>query len=386
MMLRFIKILIISACGLYTLSGCIDPFYPDIEEYENVLVVDGLITDEDAVYVVRLSRTLHFDDIYKKPVPGAVVQVTDDIGNLYTFTEVSPGTYLSDPAQFTAQTGRKYKLLVETTDGSRYESDFEEMKKAPEIDSLHWQYKEKPSLDPDNPVKGIEILVNTHDPENKTRYYSWNWYETWEFYTPYHKDTIPSHCWKYDSCKVIQIGSTDHLTEDILENFPLYYISENTNRLSVRYSVLVKQYSLTKEAFNYWSRIRETNENTGTLFDPIPTQVEGNIKDIGNPDKPVLGYFQASAVTSRRIFISRSELMVHKLFISSGFEYCESEMCSDTLGAPIPCYFDAVENYGWVVYFQEVSGSYVYAYLTNSVACYDCSVNGSPVRPDFWTD
>ncbi len=385
-MIRYLKILIFSALTLFMLYGCIDPFYPDIEEYENVLVVDGLITDENVAYQVRLSRTLHFDDIDKKPVPGAVVQVIDDLGNTYMFTEVTSGTYRSDPNEFVGRSGRKYKLLIETTDGNKYESAFEELKKIPDIDSIHWQYKEKPSIDPDNPVKGIEILVDTHDPENKTRYYSWNWYETWEFLTPYQKDTLPSHCWKYDSSRVIQIGSTDHLTEDILQNYPLYYISGSTNRLARRYSVLVKQYSLTKEAFNYWSRIKETNENTGTLFDAIPTQVTGNITDLSNPDKPVLGYFQASAVTSRRIFIDRSELMVHKLYVSGGFDYCESQMFTDTLGTPRPSYLGPVENEGWIIYYQEVSGNDINTYLTNSVACCDCSVSGSPVRPDFWTD
>jgi hypothetical protein len=385
-MIRYLKILIFSALTLFMLYRCIDPFYPDIQEYENVLVVDGLITDENMVYQVRLSRTLHFDDIDKKPVPDAVVQVIDDLGNTYMFTEVTSGTYQSDPNEFAGRSGRKYKLLIETTDGNKYESAFEELKKIPDIDSIHWQYKEKPSIDPNNPVKGIEILVDTHDPENKTRYYSWNWYETWEFLTPYQKDTLPSHCWKYDSCRVIQIGSTDHLTEDILQNYPLYYISGSTNRLARRYSVLVKQYSLTKEAFNYWSRIKETNENTGTLFDAIPTQVTGNITDLSNPDKPVLGYFQASAVTSSRIFIDRSELMVHKLFVSGGYDYCESQMFTDTLNTPRPDYLDLLENYGWVIYYQEVSGNDINTYLTNSIACCDCSVSGSPVRPDFWTD
>lgn len=385
-MTRYFKILIFSFIALLTLVRCIDPFYPDIEKYENVLVVDGLITNENIAYQVKISRTRQFEDIDKKPVPNAVVQVVDDLGNTYNFTENVPGTYRSYPDEFTGQIGRKYKLLIETSDGNMYESSFEELKNVPDIDSIHWKYKEKPSVDPDNPVQGIEILLDTHDPENKTRYYSWDWEETWEFFTPYHKDTIPSHCWDYDSSRVIQVGSTDHLSEDILQNYPLYYISGSTNRLSVRYSVLVNQYSLTAEALDYWSRIKETNENTGTLFDPIPTQVTGNITDINDPDKAVLGYFQASAVTGSRIFIDRSEVIVHKLFVSGGFEYCESVINTDTLGNPRPDYLDMIENYGWVIYYQEVSGPNVYTYLTNSIACFDCSVKGSPIKPDFWID
>ena len=385
-MINYFKILIFLTLTPVIMVRCIEPFYPDIEEYENVLVVDGLITNENMVYQVKLSRTMQFGDINKKPVPGAAVQVVDDLGSTYMFREIKSGTYQSYPEEFVGQTGRKYKLLIETSEGNKYESAFEELKQIPEIDSIHWQYKEKPSTDPDNPVKGIEILVDTHDPENKTRYYSWNWLETWEFFTPYHKDTLPGHCWKYDSSRVIQIGSTDHLTEDILQNYPLYYISGSTNRLSLRYSVLIKQYSLTKEAFNYWSRIKETNENTGTLFDPIPTQVTGNVTDLNDPDKPVLGYFQASAVTTGRIFIDRAELIVYKLFVSDGFDYCESEMYTDTLNTPRPDYLDLVENYGWIVYYQETSGPYVNTYLTNSIACVDCSVSGSPIKPDFWTD
>ena len=385
-MINYFKILIFLTLTPVIMVRCIEPFYPDIEEYENVLVVDGLITNENMVYQVKLSRTMQFGDINKKPVPGAAVQVVDDLGSTYMFREIKSGTYQSYPEEFVGQTGRKYKLLIETSEGNKYESAFEELKQIPEIDSIHWQYKEKPSTDPDNPVKGIEILVDTHDPENKTRYYSWNWLETWEFLTPYHKDTLPGHCWKYDSSRVIQIGSTDHLTEDILQNYPLYYISGSTNRLSLRYSVLIKQYSLTKEAFNYWSRIKETNENTGTLFDPIPTQVTGNVTDLNDPDKPVLGYFQASAVTTGRIFIDRAELIVYKLFVSDGFDYCESEMYTDTLNTPRPDYLDLVENYGWIVYYQETSGPYVNTYLTNSIACVDCSVSGSPIKPDFWTD
>ncbi|UCH14215.1 MAG: DUF4249 domain-containing protein [Bacteroidales bacterium] len=385
-MIKYFKILLYTTLILIIVANCIDPFYPDIEEYENVLVVDGFITNENSVYKVKLSRTQHFDDAENKPVPGAVVQVIDDSGNVYLFRETKTGTYESNPGEFTGQVGRKYKLNIETTDGNKYESGFEGMKNIPEIDSIYWEYKEKPASDVNNPYRGIQILIDTHDPENKTRYYRWSWSETWEFVTPYHKDTLPRHCWKKDSSRVIEISSTDHLTEDIIRNYPLYFISEGTNRLSIRYSILVRQYSLTSDCFNYWSRIRETNENTGTLFDPIPTQVIGNITDLNNPDKPVLGYFQASAVASKRIFIDRSELIALPLSVSSGFEYCESLIVKDSLDNPRPEYLGYVENYGWVIYFQEVSGPILVTYLTNSISCVDCSLTGTPVKPDFWIE
>ena len=66
-MIKYLKILLYSALTLIVVANCIDPFYPDIEEYENVLVVDGFITNENSTYKVKLSRTQRFDDIDKKP-------------------------------------------------------------------------------------------------------------------------------------------------------------------------------------------------------------------------------------------------------------------------------------------------------------------------------
>ncbi|MCK5461651.1 MAG: DUF4249 family protein, partial [Bacteroidales bacterium] len=42
--------------------ACIETFYPDIEEYENILVVDGMVTDENKPCLVRLSRTFSYED------------------------------------------------------------------------------------------------------------------------------------------------------------------------------------------------------------------------------------------------------------------------------------------------------------------------------------
>ena len=40
-----------------TLIKCIDPFYPKLEKFQSLLVVDALLTDEDLPASVRLTRT-----------------------------------------------------------------------------------------------------------------------------------------------------------------------------------------------------------------------------------------------------------------------------------------------------------------------------------------
>ena len=42
--------------------SCVEPFYPEIEAYENILVVDGSITDENRPYLVKLSRSFSYGE------------------------------------------------------------------------------------------------------------------------------------------------------------------------------------------------------------------------------------------------------------------------------------------------------------------------------------
>jgi hypothetical protein len=45
--------------------------------------------------------------------------------------------------------------------------------------------------------------------------------------------------------------------------------------MAVRYSINVRQYGLTKEAYNYWQIIQKSSQQSGSIFDPQPAQVIG---------------------------------------------------------------------------------------------------------------
>ena len=54
-------------------------------------------------------------------------------------------------------------------------------------------------------------------------------------------------------------------------------------------------YSIEEKAFKYWENIKKQIYAEGKLFDPLATQVCGNIKCISDPSRLVLGYFSTSS-------------------------------------------------------------------------------------------
>ncbi len=65
----------------------------------------------------------------------------------------------------------------------------------------------------------------------------------------------------------------------------------------------MKQYGLTQEEFEYWNQLAKSTERTGSLFDPQPSSVTGNIKSQGDPSEMVFGYFSAANRQDERIFV-----------------------------------------------------------------------------------
>ena len=242
---------------LILLNGCIVQFIPDIEEDKELLVVEGIITDQPEPYTIKLSKSLPLGKRnLAKPVKGYTVTVTDDSGNSYSFNEKAPGTYQSDPGIFVGEVGRKYKLRVNSNSAFNpltYETLPIEMKPVPPIDSLYYEkivIKEKDGLFPAE--EGCQVYLNTHDPDNLCKYFRWEYAETWEFRLPY---PVPNRiCWLYGNSDRINIKNTSVLGEDRIYRYPLNFVTNQTDRLQQKYSMLVNQYSLNEDEYLYWEK------------------------------------------------------------------------------------------------------------------------------------
>jgi len=288
---------------LSSLAGCISPYVPETDEKEELLVVEGIITNQQGINTIKLSRSIPlWKNQGAEPLNGCNVWLSDDLGQIYSLKGTAYGTYITDSATFRGETGRKYTLhiTINTSSGIRnYESFPVEMKPVPPIDTIY--YEKEAHVYQQLDVEGCNIYLDTHDPSGNCKFYRWNYSETWEIRLEH--DAPNKICWRSENCEGIFIKNASLLAENTITRHPVISITDPIDRLTVKYSILVNQYSINEDEYVYWDRLKNTLDQVGGLYDLIPAYIPNNIYCIENPNEKVLGYFSVSAVSSRRLFI-----------------------------------------------------------------------------------
>lgn len=382
------KFLIISCLALVA-SGCKEKFYADIPSpATGYLIAEGIIEiGNPAVTTIRLSRTSALDDPEVQFEDNGTVYIENEYGTKYELRHTDSGRFVSQP--IVLPPGMGYRIHV-FTQGGEYYSGFTEAKISPEIDSLFWAPKND----------GIEIQLNTQDASNKSRYYYWNFVETWQYSAPFYAtekyDTVlnavvprgPADpeiytCWKTMPSTTIAIGSTVKLTRDFLYAHPVAYVSaSNTNKLVQKYSILVKQSVLSAEAYEYLDRMQKNTEKTGTVFDRQPSELRGNIYNATDTTEAVMGFITASSITEKRLFVDRSELPPFR--VTTLYENCIEDTLRSQPSADQLFRYQVYLPTNWVP--LPTSGTFpVFALLYSQNFCVDCrKLGGINQKPSFW--
>lgn len=382
---------------IISVSSCIDPFHLELEDYESLLVVEAMITDEHASHTIKLSRS--YQDVNASPVPvaHAEVSVHDELGVITTFNELEPGSYKSDSTLFTGRIGGTYTLHILTEDGLEYISDRCSMSEVPPIDSIYYELDTDLIENGEVEEEGLRIYLDTDNPDEAGQYFRWEFEEVWKFRVPYpkfHEDlgyreyktkqVENDICWKYEGSKQIYIHSAVNENSEPISRMPIHFIaSDKSNRLLKQYSILVRQYSLSQEEFSFWKNLKEITESGGDIFEKQPFPIEGNIHCTNNAHSKVLGYFQVSAVQNKRMYITKSQ--VNELDLPA-YEYpCERIIYPNrVLHQRL---YDNLLKDGYVLFWVEENDfGLPEKWHFTSTECADCSLTGNPGRPDFWVD
>ena len=277
---------------------------------------------------------------------------------------------------FTGQAGKGYILNIEYN-GKQYSSSLSTLQAVPPIDSLGHEVFDREINASGEMEKATRVILSTLDPAGRCHYFRWAFEETWEMNLPF--NLLPREkriCWVTELSHNILIANTEALSEDRITNFTLTTFNNSTERGMYKYSMLVKQYSLSREEYEFWDKVRTMSQNTGGLYDVTPVSVTGNIQCITDPSEIVLGFFSVSGVSYKRIFIKKP-LPFRDLYTDRCVEgYIPPNSSPPGLGT---IYF--------VLSATSLPDSESPAWtITSNIGCTDCAYTGSNIKPDYWDE
>jgi hypothetical protein len=349
------------------------------------LVVEGTINSGIGATVINMSRTQSLEDSALHKERFAHVRVEGEDNTSTILYETSEGAYTSD--QLSLNRNTKYRLHIYTIDDKEYISEYTLPKATPPVDNITWTRE----------AAGVRLFVNSHDPQNNTWFYRWEYDETWEFNSRYLSNIRyvrdPSTgriitvkfvtgtditdwytCWASERSKGILIGSSEKLSRDTI-HLPIQFVPEPSWKMTVLYSINIKQYAQSEASFRYLAQMKKNTEQLGTLFDPQPSQLIGNIQCVENPQEPVIGFVEVADLQEKRIFIPRSELgswpyVTNCQEVSLPVNADSLNAVEEELLPTTPHEYDLL--------------GFLKRFWASTPDCVDCTRRGTNVKPSFW--
>jgi len=377
------------------IAGCKKAYTPPaIASPGTFLVVEGFIDGINPT-TIKLSNTVNLSDsTLVAPVLHASVSVQSDQNENYALTETTNGNYVGNGLNLNVS--HKYRLSIKTAANKQYYSDYEPVLNSPPIDSVYYKITND----------GININLSTHDATNTIQYYRWDYGETWIIHSNYYsilrtdgysilpRDLINDDiytCWQRDSSSSIVVASTARLSKAIVDDNLITSIGSTSEKLGVKYSILVKQYALTSDAYNFWANLKKNTEQLGSIFDTQPSQNNGNIHSSTNPSEQVVGFISVGNTSARRIFITPQYLPAwlpvnpYPNCKLDTFYYQDVELKGDTVnqvteyltrGPYVPVNAIIPDLF---LPFAIPTG-----YTGSTRECVDCTLRGANKQPAFW--
>lgn len=391
--------LLLLTCTL--LFSCVEQIdIKSISTVERSLVVECLITDELKTQEVILTKTFSFEEDKPMPETNASITVVGDNSKAYNFREISPGNYISD-TPFLAEPNVSYHLEIQTNDGTNYISKRTVLTQKTKIEKVYASRETNMEG-----TDGISIFVDSKDPTGNSRYYRYEYEETYKIIAPYYtvldfvitqdffpyqhailqKTTEQQICFNTDYSNSIIQTETSNLTQDVVSKFMVRFIPQYNPIISYRYSILVKQYVQSMEAYTYFNTLKKISSSQSLLSQKQPGFIAGNMYCEDKPNNKVIGFFEVSSVSTKRMFFNYSEYFIDEP-LPHYFATCD--FIAPTIypfppdSEDPPLLYKLIKSED-VKFYKFNEGSISKPYVTVTAACGDCTKLGTNVKPDFW--
>lgn len=299
----------------FLFSGCLTPIEFPTERVGNLLVVSGQISTVEDQSTIELGRTADTER-FPVPVTNAKITLFVSSGESYLYHQDSTILGRYTLTGITGVSGKTYYIRITLDTDEVYESTPEKMPESPgEISTYYetnWEeYTDFEGIISQRPF--VKLYGNSVLPTSEPSYLKWNVEETFlltptDFADPF--GSVPPACFIVQNAdpQGIPLFNGDDISAQSIEIFLASRLVDYS--FYERHYFTTYQSAITKESFEYWTKVNALANQVGSIFDTPPAQIKGNIFNVNAADEEVLGYFQASNQVFHRFFILASDLDV----------------------------------------------------------------------------
>jgi hypothetical protein len=348
--LKKLKLITVVVCSyaILGLQSCVDPFSISTPDNPPTITVDGLLSTDLGPHSVRITRTDKYGSVFEgaiTTVNDANVAIRDNEGNVTfleefvqdsaTFFFNGMGTFVTregivfpqgswvtyfvgrktgiyrTPINFRAEVGKTYTLQILLLNGESYSSEPQKVLPVAPIEDVSILTYTRPSANPLEQSSGATIQTKFTDPADETNFYFWRVANpVYTFITDLEGASCCDVCFRYDDAAITNTFAIQDDTgfNGITTNLPTISIGDDGFRFKDRLRVDFNQYSTVAAGHRYLRLIKQQLDLKGSVFDPLPANIRGNMFNVNDPNKQVLGYFFVSDVSTRTVYIRNSDL------------------------------------------------------------------------------
>ena len=302
------------------LASCEEFYTPKIDTIEGQLVVDAQITNDVSQNYVRLTKTSAFYSTQQAtPVTGAKVELVQINGNTTTAYESGSGNFYFNS---TPIIGKSYKLRI-TILQDIYESDIVVMPPIPSISSLYTehkvekQYRTNASGAPmEYILEGRQIYVDAPVISTLSHYrFASRSVMEWVYTPPEVAGPPPPQVYGWSSFYYISefniAGPKIYSQTGKIEKHPLFSLSyriadylQTDTVVQKGWILIIDQFGTSAGSYDFHAKLNSQFGADGSLFDPVQTQIFGNITCKNDASKIVFGYFDLNSYRQYRYYVT----------------------------------------------------------------------------------
>ncbi|MBN1143908.1 MAG: DUF4249 family protein [Bacteroidales bacterium] len=331
------KAFLILALTIIVVWSCREPYKPDIDTDQQVLVIDAFLTNYPGYNFVKLTLAVPYDSAGAYPaVSNATVYLTDNTDSVFYFEETGAGYYEPVTFDFEGVINKSYILTVIAPDGNTYVSKPETLLPEMQPSNVYGGYYQAQHLRKNSfgqmvmETEDVCALYFDYEGDTLTPRFRYNSSQLVEYYLikelinffccwQTHKDnnlrftnekytSSSFNIYKQEVCITQPYSRIEvkDLCRDPDDPGTWIYSDQNTEVYEYKRIAKINQYRLNNDSYNYYREVDEQSRAGGKIFDPVISQLKGNITCSNDASKLIFGFFEASTLSTMSYIIKRN--------------------------------------------------------------------------------